>query len=430
MGLLGLAAGAGLCSAFAADAVPSYVTAAVNDRGRTPWDMARDAARKPADVLTFSGVKPGMAVIDLVPGEGYYTRMLTKLVGPKGRVYAVVPGGGGLANRSSRMQMREGKPPSAVPKDEAQACVLGCYPTGRPPYMLAIDNLLALQNIAEYGNLTVLWEDVGQHGGDVAAPEQVDVVFIAEGYHELHYQNLTPLPNNKVNRPPVKPKPLDVAAIAKSVFADLKPGGVFIVEDHAAAKGAGFTQADALHRTDADAARAEITAAGFVLDGESKVLTNAADDHTKPAGDTWAQQDKTDRYLLRFKKPANANPGDKRPKDENAVMGNYYGNTQILGVGMKSVTPDGNRIRHVFYNPDHTYEEFGRVGEGVAPMQAGTWFWDALGYNCMIHQFPIDERANLVCHEDIVSHPIGVVEDQKSGASAIKVEIVKGWVRP
>ena len=78
-------------AAFAAEAVPAYVTDAVNDPGRPAWELARDKVHHPDAVLAFSGVKPGMVVAEMLPEAGYYTRLLSKLAGSRGTVYAVVP---------------------------------------------------------------------------------------------------------------------------------------------------------------------------------------------------------------------------------------------------------------------------------------------------------------------------------------------------
>ena len=92
--LLAAVAAASLLSStavLAARAVPAAITAAVNDAGRPDADRALDANRKPAETLDFVGVKPGMTVVELIPGGGYFTRLLSKAVGPKGTVYAVYP---------------------------------------------------------------------------------------------------------------------------------------------------------------------------------------------------------------------------------------------------------------------------------------------------------------------------------------------------
>lgn len=77
--------------AMAANSIPPYATAAVADRARPAEDTARDADRRPAQMIAFAGIKPGSVVVDLVPGKGYFTRIFAKAVGPKGHVYAYFP---------------------------------------------------------------------------------------------------------------------------------------------------------------------------------------------------------------------------------------------------------------------------------------------------------------------------------------------------
>jgi len=96
--------------------------------------------------------------------------------------------------------------------------------------------------------------------------------------------------------------PANVPAFNRNVFAALKPGGVYVVLDHADAAGTGLKDTDTLHRIDEAAVKAEVLTAGFVLDGESSILANPADDHTKMVFDP-AIRGKTDQFLLRFKKP-------------------------------------------------------------------------------------------------------------------------------
>ena len=75
----------------AGDEVPQYLRAAVADSGRPAADTQRDADRKPTESMAFAGVQPKSLVVELIPGGGYYTRLLSKVVGPEGRLYAVVP---------------------------------------------------------------------------------------------------------------------------------------------------------------------------------------------------------------------------------------------------------------------------------------------------------------------------------------------------
>ena len=225
-------------------AAPSDISAAVADAGRPAADTARDADRKPAAVLAFSGVKPGDKVGELIPGGGYYSRLLAKIVGPSGHVYALWPEG--LAK--ARPQMLEGS--AAIGPNVSVVT----YPASGP-----------------------------------TAPEKLDMVWTSENYHDFH------------NAPPGAP-PADVAGFNKAVFDALKPGGIFLVEDHAAAAGAGPDSTSKLHRIDPAQVKAEIEAAGFKLAATSDVLKNPADPHTAPVFDA-SIRGHTDKLLFRFQKP-------------------------------------------------------------------------------------------------------------------------------
>src|SRR5580704_11202757 len=70
---------------------PAYVVAAISDRQRPAADKDRDAARRPADMIAFAGIRPGDAVLEILPGGGYFTRIFSKVVGSQGHLYAAVP---------------------------------------------------------------------------------------------------------------------------------------------------------------------------------------------------------------------------------------------------------------------------------------------------------------------------------------------------
>ena len=143
------------------------------------------------------------------------------------------------------------------------------------------------------------------------------------------------------------------------------------------------------------------TAAGFVADGNSNALANMSDDHSKPSAET---ADKSDQFVLRFKKPMNAPKTDMRPPA--SAMAGYFGNTSISNKGIEDKIP--RQERRVFYNEDGTYQEFGRVMPGrPAPLQQGTWYWDAAGHNCMIHQYPAQQRQMIVCHVVGINKKVG-----------------------
>ena len=226
------------------------VAAAVAEASRPDKDRERDAARHPADIIAFAKIKPGDKVIDIWTGSGYWSRLFSRVVGPKGHVYAYVPAE--IAKFKSD--------PVAVAKAVAAEPGLG--------------NIEAISD-------------------PIAAPpppEQagtLDAAFIFQNYHDLHDKFMGGA---------------DVAAYNKAVFAALKPGGYYVIIDHAAAPGAGLTHTDDLHRIDVATVKAEVKAAGFRLDGESKLLADPTDPHTANVFDK-AVRGKTDQFALRFVKP-------------------------------------------------------------------------------------------------------------------------------
>ena len=128
--------------AFAADATATPLKLAIADPGRAPDDIARDAKMKPADVMTFAGVKPGSVVAELAPEQGYYARILSILIGPKGNHYLVVPFTGAINADTLRKQTKG----QDLPVDEAHA----------------------VADIAGYENMLVIWEDLALDGGQFA----------------------------------------------------------------------------------------------------------------------------------------------------------------------------------------------------------------------------------------------------------------------
>jgi predicted methyltransferase len=232
----------------AAEKIPGYITAAVADAGRPAEDKQRDADRKPAETVLFAGIKPGMTVVELIPGRGYFTRIFSKVVGPKGHVYALSP---------------PRRPNAAADAPDPAAATT------------------ALASDPAYSNIVVQVAPVTT----IAVSEPADVVFTAQNYHDVHN-----VPN------------VDIAAFNKSVFDALKPGGVFIVLDHAAAAGSGGRDTSTLHRIDPAAVKTEVLAAGFQFAGESKVLANAQDDHSAKVFDP-AIRGKTDQFIFKFRKP-------------------------------------------------------------------------------------------------------------------------------
>ena len=244
--VLALATCAGLPT-HAAPAIPAYVAAALADSTRPLDDKAQDVNRKPVEVLAFTGIKPGDKVVDLMPGGGYYTRIFSKIVGAKGRVYALQP----------------------VEMDKAA-------PYGLP-------SLRSFAGTPDYPNVAILVQPTGS----IAPPEGMDMIWTSQNYHDLH--------DRFMGKP-------DMAKFDKAVFDALKPGGIFLVLDHVAPDGSGFSDTDTLHRIDPAAVKAEVTAAGLEFVGESKALSNPADGHTLSIYDK-SIRGKTDKFVYMFRKP-------------------------------------------------------------------------------------------------------------------------------
>jgi predicted methyltransferase len=233
-----------------AQAPSAAVTAAVADAGRPEADTKRDADRKPAAIVAFAGVKPGDKVEELFPGGGYYTRILSKTVGPKGHLFLVTPGS--FENRPG--------PNNGPTQGQTQASLA-----------------------AAVGNATVVW----QPGDNPLTPEKVDVVWSTDNYHDYRNPGFGGV---------------DMAKFNKAVFDSLKPGGVYIIEDYEAAAGAGATQTGTNHRIESATVKSEVEAAGFKFESASTALQNKADDHTLKIFDPMIRGH-ADQYVLKFRKP-------------------------------------------------------------------------------------------------------------------------------
>ena len=212
------------------------LASAVADPTRPEADRVRDADRKPRELIALTGIDVGARIAEMLPGGGYFTRIFSKLVGPKGVVYAWVP--------------------------TAMAA---------PMRALAAD--------ANYPNIKVANLDPA-----TPLPEPVDMVWTSLNYHDLH------------NRPDA-----DLAAENKMVWNALRPGGLYMVIDHAAQKGSGVRDTSTLHRVDPDLVMKEVRAAGFEFIMQSDLLKHADDDHTRPSREV--PRGKTDQFVFLFQKP-------------------------------------------------------------------------------------------------------------------------------
>jgi predicted methyltransferase len=205
---------------------------------------------KQSELVRFARVEAGSTVIDVYPGGGDWTRLFSDIVGAEGRVYSFVP---------------------------AEVAHFKNDPVG------------LMRNLADEpgrGNVDAV-------SADLTAMAQVtqpaDVVWLHLFYHDLH----TPL---------MQTRGATAAAFNRAVYDGLKPGGVYVIVDHAAGAGAGAGDAPTLHRIEPVAVREEVEAAGFVLDTQSALLANEDDPHALKVFDP-AIKGETDRFAYRFIRP-------------------------------------------------------------------------------------------------------------------------------
>lgn len=234
-------------------AAPVFAKATMPDwlaiPNRQESNVKLDEGRKPVETLAYFGVKKGASVLDYEAGGGYYTEILARAVGPKGKVTAW------LATQFS---------------SDAKARARWASVTAANP------------------NVTMLVQPFEQFK---AQPNSYDFVLMHLSYHDVYWVS-----------DEYKVKSQDPDAFLKNVYAATKPGGIVGVVDHVGLAGDTRVTVDKLHRIDPEVVKADFLRAGFKLAGESQHLRVAADDHTKLVFDP-AVRGKTDRFVYKFVKP-------------------------------------------------------------------------------------------------------------------------------
>lgn len=231
----------------AARAAPPSPIAAVAASPARGGDAKLDARRKGPELLAFAEVKPGQKVYELIPGAGYFTRLLSLAVGPSGRVYAVWP-------------------------DEYDKV---SHPDS--------DVMRKMAAKAPFTNVRTLV----QPARAFSAPEPLDLVFTSQNYHDY--------PDPFMGK-------VDPAVLNKAVYRSLKPGGLFVIVDHRGRPGTGMKETDTLHRIDVATVKQQVTTAGFRFEGESRLLANPKDPLNIAVFDKLIRGH-TDQFILKFRKP-------------------------------------------------------------------------------------------------------------------------------
>lgn len=210
-------------------------------------DRVQDKNRKPLTILELAGIQPGMKVIDLFGGGGYYTELFNHIVGKTGKVY--------IQNNTLFLRFS---------KDELEKRLSNNRLT----------NVIRLDT--EFANMQL--------------PPSTDLIFIGLSYHDIYIKRKEAL----ITTSPEEFLP--------QIFASLKPGGKLLITDHAAASGTGIETTPTLHRIDEQWAIKDIESAGFKLLKTSDALKNPKDDHTL---DIWKKKffHKTDRFIHLYEKP-------------------------------------------------------------------------------------------------------------------------------
>ena len=223
---------------------PTPIALAVEAADRTAQDRALDGGRKPADLLSFAGIAPGMRVAELGAAGGYTTELLARVVGPSGKVYA--------QNSPMLLQMFAEKP--------------------------------FAQRLAKPVNANVERLD---HDFDQPFPEglhDLDAVVLVLFYHDTVWM--------KTNRD----------AMNRAVLRALKPGGVYVIVDHSALAGHGIDDAQKTHRIEESFVKEEVAKVGFHFVKSADFLRNPADtrDWSTSPKDAGERRGTSDRFVLEF----------------------------------------------------------------------------------------------------------------------------------
>lgn len=258
-----LAACAGTTPPATPPSLPAERIAAIVDSpDRSPADRSNDIRRRPADMLAFIGVRPGMVALDVSAARGYTTELIARAVGPTGKVY-----GQNAPRDPGRMAPAQPEGAAAPPPASASPPAPTLAERARRP---GLSNIVPVTRSFE----------------DPAPPEVahagLDLVTLMFNYHDLGHMNV------------------DRAKMNRAIFQALKPGGIYVIADHSGRAGTGISEAGTLHRIEEAFLKQEVEAAGFRLAAQGNFLRNPADPRDR---NTPQPPMPKDEFVLKFVKP-------------------------------------------------------------------------------------------------------------------------------
>ena len=260
---------------------PQRAEQVVAEPDRSAADRTNDIRRKPAQMLAFIGVQPGWEALDVFTGGGYTTELLARAIGPEGMVYGqyqprdpgkeapkpAAPEGGAASPAAQAAPAPAASAPRRTPADaladrerELQAAHIAAAPI--VPVAARYDNPIP----------------------PVLTPARLDLVTLMFNYHDTGFLGV------------------DRAAMNRAIFAALKPGGLYVIADHAGRPGTGISESGTLHRIEESFLRGEVEAAGFKLVDEGMFLHNPNDPRDQ---NTPNPPQPKDEFVLKFVKPVN-----------------------------------------------------------------------------------------------------------------------------
>jgi predicted methyltransferase len=265
----------GACTTIAPSTHPvlsnERIASLVNNPARSDADRTNDQRRKPAQMLAFMGVWPGMVALDIVAGGGYTSELLARATGPTGRVYA---------QSAPRVQ----RPPPAQPEGAASPVspAAAAAAASAPPPRTSAMAVAARAASANLANLNAVVLPFDTPVPPELTTNALDLVTLMFNYHDLGHIGTD---RDKMNQ---------------AIFAALKPGGVYVIADHAGRPGTGISEAGTLHRIEEAFLRAEVERAGFKWQASGDFMRNPNDPRDKNTPEPPMPKDE---FVLKFVKP-------------------------------------------------------------------------------------------------------------------------------